>query len=130
MSALELVLPEAPSQSVPFSVRLAERRRDVPVRVPHAQSDRRAHLRRSATDLEWLRSVRITQGFDVSLIDLSEGGALIEIDSPLKPGTNLTLELSGAGLDTVVPLEVRSLLHLEPARRHRDSIAARARSSI
>jgi uncharacterized protein DUF6982/PilZ domain-containing protein len=106
MSPLELLLPEAPSQSVPFSVRLAERRRGIPISLPSARSDRRAHLRRSVSDLEWLRSVRITQGFDVRLIDLSEGGALIEIDSPIKPGTNLTLELSGTGLETMVPLEV------------------------
>lgn len=106
MSSVELVLPEASSQYIPFSARLAERRRSTPVRVPETRSDRRAHLRRAATDLEWLESVRITQGFDVQLIDLSEGGALIEIASPLKPGTNLTLELSGSGLDTVVPLEV------------------------
>jgi hypothetical protein len=106
MSALDLVLPDAPSQSIPFSVRLAERRRDIPLRLPDTRSDRRAHLRRSATDLAWLRAVRITQGYDVQLIDLSEGGALIEITSPLKPGTNLTLELSGPELDTVVPLEV------------------------
>jgi Family of unknown function (DUF6982)/PilZ domain len=43
---------------------------------------------------------------DVRLIDLSEGGALLEVDSPLKPGTVLSLEITGAGLETVVPLEV------------------------
>ncbi len=71
-----------------------------------APSDRRAYQRRSGRDLEWLRLVRIAQGMDVRLIDLSEGGALLEIDSPLKPGTVLSLEISGAGLETVVPLEV------------------------
>ena len=106
MSTVDLVLPEAASHSIPFSARLAERRRGRPIDIPDTRSDRRAHLRRSVTDLAWLHSVRITQGFDVQLIDLSEGGALIEITSPLKPGTNLTLELSGSGLDTVVPLEV------------------------
>jgi hypothetical protein len=106
MSTLDLVLPELPSPSIPFSARLAERRRGAALRVPETRSDRRAHLRRNATDLSWLHSVRITQGYDVQLVDLSEGGALIEITSPLKPGTNLTLELSGSGLDTVVPLEV------------------------
>ena len=106
MSALELVLPEAPSQTIPFSVRLAERRRTIPVRLPDTRADRRSHLRRSAQELEWLQSVRITQGLDVKLIDLSEGGALIEIYSPVKPGTNLTLELTGQGLEATVPLEV------------------------
>ncbi len=105
MSPLELLLPEVPEQTVPFSVRLAERRvrRMTPAPTP---SDRRAYQRRSGRDLEWLRLVRIAQGMDVRLIDLSEGGALLEIDSPLKPGTVLSLEISGAGLETVVPLEV------------------------
>jgi hypothetical protein len=106
MSAVDLVLPEAPSHTIPFSVRLAERRRSMPAHLPETRSDRRAHSRRSASDLAWLRSVRITQGLDLTLIDLSEGGALIEITSPVKPGTHLTLELSGAGLDAMVPLEV------------------------
>ena len=45
-------------------------------------------------------------GYDVRLVDLSEGGALLEVDAPLRPGVILTLELSGPGLDTTVPLEV------------------------
>jgi hypothetical protein len=107
MSPVELLLPEAPEQTIPFSVRLAERRvrRATPEPAP-ARSDRRAYQRRSGRDLEWLRLVRIAQGLDVRLIDLSEGGALLEVDSPLKPGTILSLEISGAGLETVVPLEV------------------------
>src|SRR5262245_40860761 len=103
MSLLELALPEAPTHAIPFSVRLAERRRDLPTRLPAARSDRRAHLRRGVDDLEWLQSVRIAQGLDVTLVDISEGGALIEVTSPIKPGTNLTLELSGTGLDATVP---------------------------
>jgi hypothetical protein len=106
MSPLELLLPEVPEQTVPFSVRLAERRVRQTQRVVVAPSDRRAHQRRSGRDLEWLRLVRIAQGMDVRLIDLSEGGALLEVDSPLKPGTVLSLEISGVGLETVVPLEV------------------------
>ncbi len=45
-------------------------------------------------------------GYDVRLVDLSEGGALLEVDAPLRPGVILTLELSGPGLDTAVPMEV------------------------
>jgi hypothetical protein len=105
MSPLDLVIPDAAEPAIPFSVRLAERRRTPSVSA-RAQSDRRAHSRRSATDLRWLRAVRVVQGYDIQLVDLSEGGALIEINSPLKPGTRLTLEIDGSGLETSVPLEV------------------------
>jgi hypothetical protein len=44
-------------------------------------------------------------GPSVTLIDLSVGGALIESDVPLRPGSNLSLELDGAS-HVVVPLQV------------------------
>ena len=105
MSPLELLAPEA-AEAIPFSVRLAARR--LAARAETTRSDRRAHERRSAADLEWLHAVRLTGGtsHDVRLVDLSEGGALIEVDAPLRPGVILTLELSGPGLDTAVPMEV------------------------
>jgi PilZ domain len=105
MSPLELLAPET-VETIPFSVRLAERR--LTEREAAARADRRAHLRRSATDLEWLQAVRLTggTGYVVRLVDLSEGGALLELDAPLRPGVTLTLELSGPGIDTAVPLEV------------------------
>jgi hypothetical protein len=104
MSPLELLEPETVA-AVPFSVRLAERHL---ARRPPAPSDRRAHKRRSADDLEWLRDVRLLggSGYEVKLVDLSEGGALLEVDAPLRPGVLLTLELSGPGIETAVPLEV------------------------
>ena len=104
MSPLELLAPETP-ETLPFSIRLAQRRLRSQT---SARSDRRQHLRRSAADLEWLRSVRLTggTGYDVKLVDLSEGGALIEVDAPLRPGVMLTLELSGPGIETAIPIEV------------------------
>ena len=112
MSPLELLAPEV--EATPFSVRLAERHlagladRRLSERAAAARADRRAHLRRSADDLEWLSAVRLTgrTGYDVRLVDLSEGGALIEVNAPLRPGVTLTLEMAGPGLDTAVPLEV------------------------
>ncbi len=105
MSPLELLAPEA-AEAIPFSVRLAARR--LAARAETTPSDRRAHERRSADDLEWLQAVRLTgsTGYDVRLVDLSEGGALLEVDAPLRPGVILTLELTGPGLDTAVPMEV------------------------
>ena len=106
MSAVDLILPEAIAR-VPFSVRLAERRRGLR-RVVGPRSDRRAQARRSAQDLDWLRLVRLTggKGIGVTLVDLSEGGALLQVDAPLRPGARLKLELVGNGLEAMVPLEV------------------------
>jgi len=135
MSPLDLLLPEAADEAGPFSVRLAERRtrlsavacsdpsilREAQGRPELSQGstsseslralwrgDRRAHPRHIARDLEWLRAVRLTggTGFGVTLIDVSEGGALLEVDAPLRPGIQLTLELSGTSLEVAVPLEV------------------------
>jgi hypothetical protein len=107
MSPLDLVLPEAPRDTVPFSVRLAERR-VVVARPVVRPSERRAHRRWTVKDLEWLKAVRLKggAGLGVSLIDLSERGALIEVDGPLRPGVKLTLELIGSDLEAAVPLEV------------------------
>ena len=119
MSPLDLLVPDAPeiAEATPFSARLAQRRLTTPSIHPAGSlnpgtslrpSDRRAHLRRTAKDLEWLRSVRLTggTGYAVTLVDLSEGGALIEVDAPLRPGVRLTLEIAGSGLDASVPIEV------------------------
>jgi hypothetical protein len=110
MSPLEVLLPEAESTRtvVPFSVRLAERRVRLARRSDPAPSDRRAHARRAAAELEWLRTVRLSGGTSaaITLVDLSEGGALLEVDAPLRPGARLRLEMSGADLEVMVPLEV------------------------
>ncbi len=98
---------ETMEQAAPFSVRLAARR-SIALDPPRQSRERRAHSRRRAEDLDWLESVRLVGGSapGVSLVDLSEGGALIEVEGPLRPGLKLTLELSGRGLDATVPLEV------------------------
>ena len=54
MSPLELLAPDT-VEAIPFSVRLAERRLAGACARPR-RADRRAHLRRNATDLEWLRA--------------------------------------------------------------------------
>ncbi len=57
--------------------------------------DRRAHVRLAAVDLPWIRLSRLRNGPAVALIDLSVGGALLEADVPLRPGSRLTLEIAG-----------------------------------
>jgi PilZ domain len=73
-------------------------------------SERRAHPRLSARELRWLNAARLKYGPPVRLIDLSVGGALLESDVSLRPGSTLALELVGAGPSgsspVVVPLRV------------------------
>jgi hypothetical protein len=69
--------------------------------------ERRAHVRHSPADLPTIRSSRLKHGPSVSLIDLSVGGALIEADVQLKPGTRLALEIaSGSEAPSLVPMRV------------------------
>ena len=123
MSPLELLAPEA-AEAVPFSVRLAERR--LRSRAAAGRADRRAHRRRGASDLDWLQAVRLLggTGYDVKLVDLSEGGALIEVDAPLRPGVTLTLEMIGPGVG--LPFRSKSCAATSPtSAAKRRSIAAR-----
>jgi PilZ domain len=68
-------------------------------------SDRRAHPRLSARGLRWLRAARLHHGPTVKLIDLSVGGALLESDVGLRPGSTLGLELVSEN-PVMVPLRV------------------------
>jgi hypothetical protein len=115
MSPLELV--EAPEvertaddadgrvETVPYSVRLAQRQIGwKPTMLK--KSERRAHPRHSGEELNWVRVARLKRGDAVTLVDLSSGGALLETEVPLKPGTSLTLEIIGEKLETTVPFRV------------------------
>jgi hypothetical protein len=84
----------------------------VPTAVPKpdrrsARRERRAHVRHPGADLSWLRASRLKHGPSVSLLDLSAGGALLETQAALRPGTTLSLELSPAdGQPTFVTMRV------------------------
>jgi hypothetical protein len=69
------------------------------------ESDRRAHPRLTVSELRGFRTARIKNGPRVTLIDLSVGGALLESDNRLCPGSVLALELVGSS-QIVVPLRV------------------------
>ena len=90
------------TDAVPFSARLAEKHMGARLRT----MDRRAHPRLPAHALEWLRGARLRHGPDVTLVDLSVGGALLEADVQLRPGSLLTLEIDGTVLNAAVQLEV------------------------
>lgn len=48
--------------------------------------DRRAWMRWTAAQCPWLRSIRLFPGTDLRLVNLSRGGALVELSARLLPG--------------------------------------------
>jgi hypothetical protein len=62
---------------------------------PSAAVERRASVRVAASELPWLGEVKIKPGHDAAIVDLSNGGALVEARSRLEPGTNVLLHFLG-----------------------------------
>lgn len=60
-------------------------------------ADRREHARLTGAELEWLRDVRLKSGPSVQLIDLSQGGALIDSRVHMRPGSTITLAITAPG---------------------------------
>lgn len=83
----------------PNSVRLASKYAPESSGPPE---ERRQFSRRRVQDLDWIPTARLKSGGQVWLVDLSAGGALLDADVPLRPGSVLSLEIVGGGLDTVV----------------------------
>jgi hypothetical protein len=69
--------------------------------------ERRAFPRMSASELHFLKSVKLLAGPEVRLIDVSRGGAQLESDTPLPPGTRVCLRL--VTTDTTLLIEGRVL---------------------
>ena len=63
--------------------------------------------RRPASELTFLKSVKLLAGPEVSLVDVSRGGALLESATPLPPGTRICLRLVTA--DTTLLIDGRVL---------------------
>jgi hypothetical protein len=75
--------------------------------VTDTPADRRAHRRLGASELSWLNRARIKYGPEVSLIDLSTGGAQIESTSySLQPGSTVVIELTVGERSWPVPSQV------------------------
>jgi hypothetical protein len=75
-----------------------------------AASDRRTHARLAPSELAWIREVRLKYGPRVALIDLSPGGALLQTDVRLRPGTDLVIEIVGPRVEAVPFRVLRSEL--------------------
>jgi hypothetical protein len=69
-------------------------------------SNRRAHRRLSASDLDWLRTTRIKYGADVRLVDVSTGGLAIETAHELQANATVVFELAGQGSGVLAPARV------------------------
>lgn len=89
-------------------------------------TDRRRSLRWPAREVQWA-AARLRPGRDVALVDIGEGGALIETPARLFPGTRVVLQLVAPGgavavRGRVVRCEVAAL---DPARgvRYRGAVS-------
>ena len=65
--------------------------------VTELRTERRRHTRRQHSADHGIGSARLRPGYDVSVIDVSAGGVLIESDRRLLPGGAVELNLRGTG---------------------------------
>jgi len=94
------------------------------VRDPAA--DRRADRRLTVSELSWLNHARLKYGPDVSLIDLSGGGAQFETTSyPLQPASTVVIELAAGGQTWPLPARVLrcQITSLTPHPTYRGAVA-------
>jgi len=68
-------------------------------------SDERRHARRRPmSEVPWLSNVRLGDGVNVSLVNISPTGVLFESGSKFSPGSRSEILLSGAGSSVAVPV--------------------------
>ena len=101
MVSLLLADRESERESAEPLVRLA-----APSDLPQSKTDRRVHPRLSPFALDWLRAARLKYGASVDVLDLSVGGALLESEAQLKPGSTSVLEIVGESGGTLIPFRV------------------------
>jgi hypothetical protein len=66
--------------------------------------ERRVARRRALDDLPWLSKIRLGDGLDVSLVNISTTGVLFESGSKFSPGSTAHLHLLGEGTSMFVPV--------------------------
>jgi hypothetical protein len=95
---------QEPRSGISRIVRLADHRAKVQA---EAEGERRVHTRRGTGDLPWLDTIRLKYGPTLSLLDLSSGGAQIELeDFRLRPGSTVVVEIVGHASQFTVPSRV------------------------
>jgi hypothetical protein len=87
--------------------------------------DRRMHRRIPVAELPWLQAARIRNGPQVRLVDLSEGGVLLESDTRMHRDSSGLLELIGENRETACSFRVLrwQLSPTDPARLYRGACA-------
>jgi len=118
--------PTPDPQDIPIEV-TASVENEVSSPAPTMQN-RRAHRRQVVAHLRWLDNVRVKYGPEVTLLDLSPGGAQVETAGyPLQPGSVIVLEIRAGGKLTSVPAQVVrcQLASLSPIPTYRGSVRFR-----
>jgi hypothetical protein len=85
-------------------------------------SERRRAVRHAGVDLPWVGGARLLPGRSVTLVNLSEAGALVESDVRLVPETRVVLHLTGTTTESRVPARVvrcAAITTTDPAGRPR-----------
>ncbi len=80
------------------------------VEAAAAERERRVHQRLEPSELGWIKEVRLKYGPRVALMDLSSGGALLQTDVRLRPGTDMVIEIVGSRIEAVPIRVLRSQL--------------------
>jgi hypothetical protein len=76
---------------------------DTPAPSPDTWDDRRSSIRRTLADLSWLTQIRLKYCPPVALIDLSAGGAQIEIAARLELGSTVVMQIGAESETFTVP---------------------------
>ena len=84
--------------------------------------DRRRTRRRRCLEEHGIVAARVRPGHEVSMIDVSAGGALVETDHRLLPGTSVELYLTGENRRAIVR---GSVLRCAIVRLHPSSVCYR-----
>ena len=88
--------------------------------------ERRVHTRLTLSELPWLDKARLKYGPLVTVIDLSTGGAQIEIEGHrLQPGSTVVIEISRNSDEVIVPAQVLrcQVAGLSPNTLYRGALA-------
>jgi Family of unknown function (DUF6982)/PilZ domain len=104
MDCVDRQLTEEEVEGMPVAVKVAADRAMAEARK--VSEERRAHHRVSGDALQSVNVARVKSAGEVSIVDLSRGGALLESEQPLRPGSRQSLELAGPERSIVVSVGV------------------------
>jgi CheY-like chemotaxis protein len=69
-----------------------------------ARDERRIAFRKGLGDVDWLSGIKLAEGPELQLINISSSGVLIETGSKFAPGSTASLQLCGPETNLVVPV--------------------------